>query len=139
MSNSLDFYSDAGLTTPYSRVDAVQSTDGAAPAVDSVLYLGSTAVAKQFQANSDPGIDQIVVSIANTGGSPANTAIRLALTSGGLDSATPGASLNVGTEILSGSENAIAVHVRIDAPALTAGNYDNLSLETNETIELSGD
>jgi hypothetical protein len=41
------------------------------------------------------------------------TEIKLALTSGGLAGATPGGALNLGTTILSGSANAVEIHVRV--------------------------
>lgn len=139
MSNSLGFYSDAGLTTPLTRLDALQASDGNAPAVDRAAYLGSTAAGKKFWAYSDPNVDPIIVSIvdSHTGLQiPANT-VRLALSANGLNSATPGASLDIGDVILSGAANSLAVYVRVDAAAITAGTYDNLSLATNETIEVS--
>lgn len=137
MSNSLAFYSDAGLTTPLSQLLAVQTNDGSAAAVDRVVYLGSPLVSMVFQAQSDPGIDQITVSINDSlsGLQIPAASLRLALSSGGLAAATPGAALDVGTEILSGSENAVAVHVRVDADAIAAGSYNNLSLMTNSTQE----
>jgi hypothetical protein len=139
MSNSLRFYQDSGLTVPLSRLDSVQADTGTSAAVDSVVYLGSTVSGNKFQAESAPGTAQIVLSIVDslTGLQiPANT-IKLELSSGGLAGATAGAALNLGTEILSGSGNALPVHVRIDAAAITAGNYDNLSLVTVSTVEVS--
>lgn len=139
MSNSLAFYADAGLTTPLTRLDAAQATDGNAPAVDRTVYLGSTAADTKFQATSDPGVDPIVVSIADsqTGLQIPATTVRLALTANGLNSATPGAALAVAAEILSEAANSVAVYVRFDAAAISAGNYDNLSLVTSETVEVS--
>lgn len=139
MSNSLAFYADAGLTTPLSRLDAAQATDGNAPAVDRTIYLGSTAADMKFWASSDPGVDEIVVGIVDseTGDQIPATTVRLALTANGLNSATPGASLDVGTEIFSESANSVAVYVRFDAAAIAAGTYNNLSLVTNETVEVA--
>jgi len=139
MSNSLGFYQDAGMTVPFARLDAVQADDGGAAAVDRVAYIGSTVAAMKFQDAAAPGTGQIVLDIvdAGTGLQIPDTTLRLALSSGGLGSATPGASLNLGTEILSGSGNALAVHVRVDAAAIAAGNYDNLSLLTSSTIEVA--
>ena len=137
MSNTLDFYADAGLATPAPSIYAVQSSDGSAAAVDRVVYLGSPAAAKRFLASSDPGVDQITVSIASGGAGVPASALRLALTQGGLDSSTPGAPLDVGVEIISGAGNAVPVHVRIDAGVLASGLYSNLTLATNETRELA--
>lgn len=137
MSNSLAFYQDAGLTTPATLLQATQAADGSAAAVDRVVYLGSTTAGKKFQAASDPGVDAISVSIADaaSGSSVAASAVRLATSSGGLGSATPGAALALGTQILSGVANAIAVHVRIDTPPLATGVYTDLSLVTVNTAE----
>ncbi len=138
MSNSLRFYLDAGMTVPLSSLSAVQADDGNAAAVDRVVYLGSPVSGKKFQAASAPGVTQMALSVENAGGAaqiPA-TAVRLALSSGDLASATPGAALAVGLEILSGSGNALPVHLRIDAPAATSGNYVNLSLATSLTVEI---
>jgi hypothetical protein len=50
------------------------------------------------------------------------TEIRLAITSGGLSSATAGAALGIGTSISSGSANAIPIHFRITNTVTTPGN-----------------
>jgi len=50
------------------------------------------------------------------------TEIKLALTSGGLAGATPGASLALGSTILSGSANAVEVHFRVTNTVTTVGN-----------------
>lgn len=41
------------------------------------------------------------------------TEIKLALTNGGLAAATPGAALNLGATINSGSANQVEVHIRV--------------------------
>jgi len=43
---------------------------------------------------------------------------------------------DLGLEILSGSGNALPVHLRFDAAAITAGIYDNLALATSPTVEV---
>lgn len=138
MSNTLLFYSDAGLTVPLSRLEAAQATDGSAGAVDRVVWLGSPVSGHAFQASSAPGVAPIIVSIADslTGLQIPASSIRLAATSGGLSGATPGATLALGAEILSGVGNAAEVYVRIDAAAIAAGVYDNLSLRCVETLEV---
>jgi hypothetical protein len=138
MSNTLRFYQDAGMSVTFSLAEAVQADDGAAAAVDRVAYLGSPVAGKKFQAASAPGVAQIALSVVDSATGlqiPANT-VRLALSSGGLGSATPGAAIDLGLEILSGSGNALPVHLRFDAAAITAGVYDNLSLATSLTVEV---
>lgn len=138
MAVTLGFYNDSGLTSAAASLAVVQAADGSSAAVDRVVYLGSPAAGKKFQANSDPGVDDIVVSVADTtpAGGVAASSVRLALTSGGLDSATPGAALAIDPEILSGAANAVAIHVRVETPATAAGLYTDLSLTTNAVIEL---
>lgn len=138
MSNALRFYQDAGMTVPANLLEAIQADDGNAAAVDRVAYLGAPVAGKKFQSAGAPGSAQIVVSVADSATGlqiPSNT-VRLALSSGALSSATPGAALNVGTEILSGSGNAVPVHLRFDAAAIVAGVYNNLSLATSLTLEV---
>lgn len=138
MSNTLRFYNDAGMTVPLDLLEAVQTDGGGAAAVDRVAYLGAPVAGNKFQAASAPGTAQIVLSATDAGTGlqiPAST-LRLALSSGGLAGATPGAALNLGTEILSGSGNALPVHVRFDAAAIASGVYDNLSLVTSLTTEV---
>lgn len=138
MSNALRFYQDAGMTVPANLLEAIQADDGNAAAVDRVAYLGAPVAGKKFQSAGAPGSAQIVVSVADSATGlqiPSNT-VRLALSSGGLPGATPGAPLNVGAEILSGAGNAVPVHVRFDAAAIAAGVYNNLSLTTSLTLEV---
>lgn len=134
MAISLDFFKDSGLTDA-SDIPATQSVDGAAAAEDRVVYLGSPVAGRKFRATSNPGVDQVAVSIANAGGSLPASAVKLALSAGGLASAVAGAPLNVGTQILSGVANALPIYVRIDAPALALARYTNLSLTTNTVTE----
>lgn len=138
MAITLAWYSDSGLTAPLASLQVTQADDGTSPAVDRVVYLGSTAAGKQFQAASDPGVDDVVVSIADSAAASGVEAehIKLALSSGGLDTAVAGDPLTIGTEILSGVVNAVAVHVRVDTPALASGTYTDIELRTNTLIEV---
>jgi hypothetical protein len=89
------------------------------------------------EANSDPGVDAIVVSIvdANAGtGAPA-TEFKLALSSGGLTSATAGAALTLSSSITSGVANAVPIYTRRDSVLGVAGSYTDISIETNELLE----
>jgi hypothetical protein len=135
MTVSLAFFADAGLTVPLSRLDVIQAADDSLPAVDRVIYLASTAAGKRFNAASDPGVDVITLSVVNTASGIAATTVRLAASAGGLATATPGAPLELGTEILSGAVNSVPVHVRVDLPVTPIGRYENLSFELNELIE----
>jgi len=137
MALTFTFYNDAGLTQTAANVSVLQATDGTSPAVDRVVYLGSTAAGKKLQAFVDPGVDPVTVGLADaaTGSGVEAAHVRLAASQAGLDAATPGASLNLAAQILSGSVNAVAVWLRIDTPALVAGTYTDLSLITGECVE----
>lgn len=64
MSTTLKFYTDAALTSPLSSaLQVIQEV--LAAAVDKVLYLGSATAARQFQADSNPGVDQLTLTITN--------------------------------------------------------------------------
>jgi len=138
VSNSLAFYSDAGLTVPLARLDAAQAVDGSAAAVDRVVWLGSPVPGTAFMADSDPGVDPLVVAIvdAATGLQIPAASLRLAASAAGLAGATPGASLALAAVVEAGVGNAVPVYVRIDAAAIAAGTYDNLALATVPTIEV---
>ena len=139
MTISLQFYTDAGLTTPATSITAMQSSDGAAAAEDRVVYLGSTVSGNKFRADSDPGVDSIIVSITDSaaGNGVEATHIKLATTNGGLATALGGQALSLGTQLLSGVANAQAVHVRIDTPALSVGVYSEITLALNTLVEES--
>lgn len=138
MALSFKFYTDAALTTPLTgNIVATQNVDGSSDPVVHTLYVGSTTPSRQLEANSNPGVDQIVVSIedaAPTTGHPV-TDVKLALTQNGLAAATPGASLNLGTQILSGSVNAKPVWVQFDDSTLTVATSTEISIKTNSLRE----
>ena len=132
-----NFYSDAALTTPVPPSLSFFQ-DAAAPAAeDKIIYFGSTNAAKIIKAASDPGVAQIVLSVADAGvgsGSPAAD-VKLALSAGGLATATGGAALNLGTQVAGGVANAVAIHLRVlDSTGVSAVNTD-LSLTTNNLRE----
>jgi hypothetical protein len=135
MTVTLAFFADAGLTQPLARLDVIQADDNSLPAVDRVIYLGSNASGKKFNAASDPGVDAIVVALEDTGTGLLPNVVRLAASAGDLATATPGAALTLAPEILSGPANSVPVHVRVDLPATAIGRYENLSFATNDLIE----
>ncbi len=135
--STFKFYNDAGLSAIATGISAAQAADGSAAAVDRVVYLGSTTAGKKLNTEASPGVNQITVSISDSAPLAGVEAshVKLALSSAGLASATPGAALSLGTQILSGSANAVAIHMRIDTPALVSGVYTDCSLRTNSVIE----
>lgn len=132
---SFAFYTDAALTTLLSSaITFVQDMNSPVP-FDRVVWLGDPNSTKTLFDAADPGGAQIVVSVsdaASGSGIPAS-AIKLALTSGGLDSAVAGASLALGTSIAGGVAGAKAIHIRA-AWSSVAGVFDDLSLVTSEVI-----
>lgn len=132
----IGFFDDSGLSVQSAGIAAVQSTDGSFAAVDRQVWIGVTDTGRAWYAASDPGVDDITVSIidAESGASLLPSSLRLAFDAGGLDTATPGASLAIGTDVQPGSVNAVSFMIRIDTAAFTSGVYDNLSLTTNSLI-----
>lgn len=66
------------------------------------------------------------------------TEIKLATTNGGLAGATPGASLNLGDTILSGTANVQEVHIRVTNAVTSVGNNSatpELALAINSLVE----
>lgn len=137
MAVSIRFYSDSGLTVPLNTLQVVQSEDGTAAPADAVVYFGSAVASKKFQAESNPGVASILLSVedAATGSGVAASHVKLALSAAGLDSAVAGAPLDLGVQRLSGSGNALAVYVRVDTPALSTGAYTDITLRTNSLLE----
>jgi len=136
MATTLKFYTDSGLTNELvGNVIIPQNQDGSTGDVDGVLYLGSVASNKTFQADSDPGVDQIAVSIADSnvavGVSPEASDIKLATSNGGLAAAVAGDPLNVGLTLTSGAGNKVEVHFRQITPTAPIGTYTEISLDTN--------
>lgn len=137
MTVTLKFYSDAGLTTELATLARSANSDGSSGSIDAVVYLGSTASGKTFRADSNPGVDQIVLTptdAAAGSGHPASE-IKLALSAGGLAGATGGAALNLGTQILSGAANALAIYMRWTNTVSAVGLSTELSLALNTVQE----
>ena len=134
MSLTFAFWADAGMTVP--NASGATVTDGAGP-TDRIVYFGSPASGKTLQAASAPGTDPVQISIAdanaNAGSGIAVTALKLALTAGGLDTAVAGDPLSIGTTISSGAS--LAIYVRTTQGALGVGVYEDLSLTTNAVVE----
>lgn len=129
------FYTDAALTTLLqSAVVFVQ--DVAAPAAqDRVIWLGSPDAAKTLFDAVDPGGADITVSVhdAATGSGMPASAVKLAASAFGLDSAVAGAPLALGLSIAGGTAGAREIHIRVDWAGST-GVFTDVSLVTSEVI-----
>jgi len=137
MATTFGFFTDPALTTPLvSRLQFVQAVTSPSPA-DNAVYFGSNHPGRYCQANSDPGVDPVVVSIvdATPGAGVPVTDVKLALTSGGLDGATGGTALALPETVNSGIDGAVAVHIRVlDSTHVSAVDI-GLSLSTNALVE----
>ena len=138
--SSFKIYTDAGLTTPLtSNLLATQASDGSSDPVDFQLWLGSTSAGKELKTDTNPGTNQITLSITDTtagvGHLPAE--VKLALTQGALTAATGGAPLNLGTSILSGVVNAVTFWIRVDDATGSVGQSTELGVTTPALREYS--
>lgn len=128
------FYKDAGLTVPISTDYRHFSTQG-----DRLLYFGNPASGFQLTDSADPGVGTMQISITDSDGPGTNFSVEnvvISLTSGGLDSATPGDPLDIGTVVLSGSANALTVYVRfLGIDSEPNGDYLDLGLDISDVIE----
>lgn len=124
---AFDFYTDAGLTNLVpSPLITTTSVNGAA---DMQIYCGGTS--RTFKANSNPGVDPITISITGTSAQGA-TSVRLATTQAGLDTATGGASLDLGVEIV--DSTSFWVRFTDLLGVVEATGYTGLSLHCVEVI-----
>jgi len=137
MAVSLAFYEDAGLTTLVDKVRFIQATDDSLPLTEKKLFLGSPVAGRTFEAQSDPGVDQISVSPVDASPGPGLevTMVKLAATMAGLAGATPGDPLDVGAQVFGGVGNAVEVWVALIDTNLAQGTYSDVTLETNDLIE----
>jgi len=132
-------YQDAGLTTEFvGPLVNTQDADGTTAAQDYQLFIGSTVAGKTMRTKVNPGVDNITLNISDN--TPANgpeaTDIKLATTLIGLDSAVAGDPLLLGVTIASGVPNAVAIFIRITAPAMVSATYNHLSIADNGTEEV---
>lgn len=129
--SGFQFFADSGLTVPIdadNRLEFVQAASGSA--VDAVLFYGSPDATKKLQKASNPGVDDLTVQIVDADAETglAITAAKLALSAAGLDTATPGAALDIGPTINGGAVNAVAIFVRMDAATATPAVFEDLEL-----------
>ncbi len=130
-------YLDAGLTDQFDDAtdtlgaSALQGADG-----DGVFYVGTTVATNKIEAASNPGVDQIAVSIADSapGGGVEVTDIKLATSQANLGSAVGGAPLNIGTTIAGGVPSAVPVWYRWNNTQGSAV-YTEISIEIVPRVE----
>lgn len=132
--STFNFFTNAGLTLVFGGTLTIpQNVDGSSGPVDTQFWLGSTASGKTLQADSDPGVDQIVISVTDSSPSTGNptTDVKLSTTQGELASATPGEPLNLGTSVLSGVGTAQTFWIRVEDSTNVVGVSTELHFTTN--------
>ena len=131
------FYLDSNLTSPLeSDLLSSQKSDGSSDPNDFQLFLGSPDSGYQLREETNPGVNNIVLSVVDDAPATGHTAaeIKLATTQGGLDSAVGGDPLTVGLQVLGGVVNAYEFWIRVDDATLTKGFSNELSVVINSVI-----
>lgn len=127
---SFGFFTDAGLTTPLSgTLDFAQAIDGSTGAQQAILYFGSLAAGRVLRAASNPGVDEIVISVvdadAGTGSPAADVRLALDPTFAGRAGGDP---LSLGVQVSSGAPAAVPVYVEVLDSTGVIGINTDLSL-----------
>ena len=138
MAFSLKIYTDAALTAELTgNLVSRQNVDGSTPPVETQLWLGSTVATSTFQASSDPGVDNISLSVldADPGNGHETTEVKLATAQGGLAGAVAGDPLDLGLQISGGVVNAVPFWIQVDDATATLGTSTELSVQTNNIDE----
>ena len=133
--STFNLFADAGLTVPASPLTFAQVAGGAP--VDRLVFFGSPAAGKKLQAASEPGTAALSLTVIDADeltGLP-TSAIKLATSAAGLNSATGGAALAIGSTILSGAAHAVPVYIRADANTGTPATFTDLSLRVDDALE----
>jgi len=90
----------------------------------------------QLQAQSNPGVDQVQIYINDIapGSAHSPSDITLATSTGDLAVNTPGDPLDLGTTLISGVSNAIAVYARAINTSTTVSSENNLRFRIKATV-----
>ena len=140
------FYLDENLTRPVNLntpINIVLNTAGGGAYIDIQLWFGSPDSTKKCQAASNPGVDQITITINDT-----NPTIHqpdatngpywvLALNRTELDTNPKNNSINIGTEVLGGVANAKSFWLRIFEPEQAPAIWEDWILTTNAILEVN--
>jgi len=140
------FYLDANLTQPVNMntpISIVLNTTGGGAYIDIQLWFGSPDTTKKCQAASNPGVDQITITINDT-----NPTIHqadpnvgpywvLALNQADLATNPKNNSIDIGTEVLGGVANAKSFWLRIFEPEQAPAIWEDWVLTTNAILEVN--
>ena len=139
MALTFKIYTDAAMTTEQvGNLVATQNADGSTPAVEFQLWIGSLGSAggdtadRKIQAESDPGVDPINLTVVDAapGGGHEVAEVKLALLQAGLAGATGGAALNLGTTLTSSTASPVEFWVSVDDATGAIGTSTELSIDT---------
>lgn len=124
------FYSDAALTQAAATVTAEQNQDGSSAPVVREVWLGDPEANFLVQDWTNPGVNDIEVSVTDTNPGSGHEAaeIKLATSQAGLASAPPGAALVIGASQNSGPAGAVHIYIEIDDATGTEGTVTELGL-----------
>jgi hypothetical protein len=140
------FYLDENLTQPTnlnSPTNIILNTAGGGAYVDIQLWFGSPDSSKKCQAASNPGVDEITITIRDTNPTihnPNPTAGPywvLALNRSELDTNSKNNSIDIGTEVIGGVANAISFWLRIFEPEQAPAIWEDWILTTNDILEVN--
>jgi len=137
-------YTDAACTNEFSgTLQLIHRTDLSDNPQDNVFYYANIDEdpadngVYQKQAASNPGTDPLLLSVvdATVGAGHEASEVTLATTAAGLDTATAGAALDLGTTLTSGLSGAQPVHIRVENAVTTISNSTELSVDIVATID----
>jgi hypothetical protein len=126
------FYSDASLSTLVTEASCTTY-----PTSTLHLWFGSTTTGVKLEAVSDPGVDPLVLSITDSAtGGHAVSAVKLALTTGALSTASGGASLTLASgQIIGGSANAIGFYMSVTDTVGAVAKSTELGLQLTPWVQ----
>lgn len=130
MATDIEIFHDAGGTSPVTSENPLTAEpDVGSAAAGQQKWVGSIVDGIKHRRKTLPGTNQLQLSVADASGASglAVTDVRFALTEAGLPSATWGAPLNLGVEILSGVANLVPYWYQVKDSAAAVAQYADLS------------
>lgn len=127
---SIDIYADAaGTTLKAMPIHLFQDDQGIlVPVQDRGFVISLDPAGTVFEADSDPGVDPILLGVRSIATGQPVSSIKIASTQGGLATAVAGDPLSLGTVFQSGVSNGLEYWMEWDDTTAVADTYDNLEL-----------
>lgn len=133
-------YTDATCTTPFGgTLSFTHLSDLSDNPQDRVLYYANIdddpmdAGTYQLRLQGGGNIN-VTITDASPGTGHEATEIKLAASSAGLDTASAGAALSLGTSLTSGLSGAREIHIRVTNAVTTASVSTELAIQTPEAV-----